>query len=109
MYISITGLRPKGFLGFIRFWKFAIPSFNQARIADGIVFCQVKRIKGNQCTLTAWESRDQMLKFMRSGSHLTAMKSFHKIATGKTFGFESDTIPSWEEAFDILISKGREY
>ncbi len=109
MYISITGLKPKGFLGFIKFWQLAIPSFKQAQTAEGNLFCQVKRIKGNQCTLTAWENRDLMLAFMRSGKHLTAMKSFHKIATGKTYGYESENIPTWAEAFSLLEEKGKQY
>lgn len=108
-YISITGLKPKGILGFIQFWRLAIPSFEQARKAKGNQFCEVKRIQGYQCTLTAWESREEMLNFMRSGVHLKAMKAFHKIATGKTCGFESDQIPSWPEAFAILQEKGKDY
>ncbi|MBM3938914.1 MAG: hypothetical protein FJ333_09735 [Sphingomonadales bacterium] len=109
MYISITGLKPKGIIGFFRFWRLAIPSFAQAQTAPGILFSQVKRIEGYQCTLTAWESRDQMLIFMRSGVHLKAMKSFHKIATGKTYGYESEVIPSWTEAFESLSNKGKNY
>jgi hypothetical protein len=108
-YISITGLKPNGFLSFFRFWRLAIPSFNQARTAEGILFCETKNIQGNQCTLTAWESREHMLNFMRSGVHLKAMKSFHKIATGKTYGFESDTIPQWKEAFELLQKHGKQY
>ena len=34
-----------------------------------------------------------MLAFMRSGIHLKAMKAFHSIATGRTYGYESDAIP----------------
>jgi hypothetical protein len=109
MYISITGLKPKGILGFLRFWRLAIPTFAQAQTAPGIQFSQTKRIQGYQCTLTAWESRDQMLIFMRSGAHLKAMKSFHKIATGKTYGYESETIPTWDQAFDSLIAQGKNY
>jgi len=108
-YISITGLKPKGIFSVIRFWRFAIPSFQQAITAKGIQFCEVKRIQGYQCTLTAWESRDAMLEFMRSGVHLKAMKSFHRIATGRTFGFESESIPTWTEAFELLQEKGRNY
>jgi hypothetical protein len=108
-YISITGLKPKGILSFFRFWRLAIPSFEQARKAKGIHFCEVKRIKGYQCTLTAWESRDVMLDFMRSGVHLKAMKAFHRIATGRTFGYESETIPTWNEAFELLQEKGKNY
>lgn len=109
MYISITGLKPRGILSFFKFWTLAIPSFEQARKAKGIQFCQVKRIKGYQCTLTAWESREDMLNFMRSGVHLKAMQAFHKIATGRTYGYESNTIPSWIDAFDLLERKGKNY
>ena len=109
MYISITGLKPKGFKGFFRFWLHAIPSFRQAQTAKGNLYCSVKRIQGQQCTLTAWESRDIMLEFMRSGAHLKAMKQFHKIATGKTYGYESTAIPDWKQAFSLLQEKGRVY
>ncbi len=109
MYISITGLKPKSFLSSLQFWRFAIPSFTQAKKAKGIIFCEVKRIKGFQCTLTAWENRTAMLEFMRSGIHLEAMKSFHKIATGKTYGYESNVIPDWTEAFRLLELHGKEY
>ena len=105
MYISITGLKPKGIIGFFRFWRLAIPSFAQAQTANGILFSQVKRKGGFQCTLTAWESRDHMLHFMRSGAHLKAMKAFHQIATGRTYGYESDQIPTWESAYSDLINK----
>jgi hypothetical protein len=109
MYISITGLKPKGFRGYIRFWMHAIPSYNQARNAEGNRYCSVKKIQGYQCTLTAWDSREAMLDFMRSGAHLEAMKVFPGIATGKIFGYEFDTIPDWKEAFEVLMEKGRSY
>ena len=109
MYISITGLKPKGIISFFRFWRLAIPSFAQAQTANGILFSQVKRKGGFQSTLTAWVSRDHMLHFMRSGAHLKAMKAFHQIATGRTYGYESDQIPTWDSAYSDLINKGKVY
>lgn len=109
MHISITGLKPKGILSYIKFWMLAIPTFRQAQTAAGNKHHSVKNIQGYQCTLTAWENKDAMLAFMRSGPHLKAMKAFHKIATGRTYGYESDTIPSWEEAYKLLEEKGRWY
>jgi hypothetical protein len=50
-----------------------------------------------------------MLNFMRSGVHLKAMQAFHKIATGRTYGFESEMIPTWLDAFALLKVKGKEY
>ena len=109
MHISITGLRPKGIIAWFRFWRYAIPSFSKASQSDGILFCEVKRINGFHCTLTAWESIDHMRAFMRVEVHLKAMKNFHSIATGKTYGYSSESIPTWAEAFDILQSKGKSY
>jgi hypothetical protein len=48
-----------------------------------------------------------MLNYLRSGAHLKAMKAFTKIATGPTYGYESDTIPTWEEAYGLLTEKGK--
>jgi hypothetical protein len=109
MYISITGLKPKGILGFFKFWMLAIPSFNQAKTAKGNLHSEVKKMHGFQSTITAWESRELMMQFMRSGAHLKAMKAFSSIATGKSFGYESETIPDWEEAFSMLQEKGKNH
>jgi len=35
------------------------------------------------------------------------MKAFHQIATGPTYGYESDIIPSWEEAYTLLTEQGK--
>jgi hypothetical protein len=109
MYISLTGLKPKNFLSYLKFWTLAIPSFAQAQSANGNISVSAKRIKGYQCTITTWESRELMLDFMRSGAHMKAMKQFHNIATGRTFGFESDHVPNHLEAFDLLMEKGKDY
>ena len=107
MYISLTGLKPKGFFAYLRFWLLAIPSFRQAQIAEGNLQCDVKKVNEYQCTITAWESREIMLIYLRSGAHLKAMKAFKQIATGPTYGYESETIPSWEEAYALLTEKGQ--
>jgi hypothetical protein len=109
MYISITGLKPKGILGYFKFWMLAIPSFSQAQAAKGNLHSAVKKMHGFQCTLTAWESRELMMQFMRSGAHLKAMKAFSAIATGKSFGYESETVPDWENAFTMLLEKGKNH
>ncbi len=96
-------------MGYIKFWSLAIPTFRQAQVANGNLYRAVKKVNGYQCTITAWESREVMLVFMRSGAHLKAMKAFHKIATGKTYGYEGDTIPTFDEAFKILQEKGKSY
>jgi hypothetical protein len=109
MYISITGLKPKGFFGFFKFWMLAIPTFSQAKIAEGNLHSEVKKMHGYQCTLTAWKSRELMMQFLRSGAHLKAMKAFSSIATGKSYGYESEMVPDWENAFTMLLEKGKNH
>jgi hypothetical protein len=46
MHISITGLKPKGILGFFKFWRFAIPSFSEAKSAKGNLYSAVRKING---------------------------------------------------------------
>ena len=108
-YVSITGLRPKNFWSIFLFWRYAIPSKIQADSAPGILFSEVKKINKIQHTLTAWESKDQMLAYIHSGAHLQALKAFRKVATGKTFGYESDRIPAWHEVHELWLKNGKEY
>lgn len=108
-YVSITGLKPKGFWAYLLFFRHAIPSKIQADRAAGLLFSEVRRIDGIEHTLTAWESRESMLAYIKSGAHLKAMKVFRRIATGKTLGYESQELPSWEEVPRIWREKGRDY
>jgi hypothetical protein len=61
MYVSITGLKPKGLWGLIKFWTLAVPTFREAQVVKRNRQCAVKRIRGYQCTVTALENRDLML------------------------------------------------
>lgn len=107
MYVSITGLKPKGILGHIRFWTLTIPAAKQAKIADGIVHSAFKSRKGFQHTLTVWQSRQHMLAYLTSPTHRKAMKNMTKIGQGKVYGYEADTIPSWEDALENWAKYGR--
>ena len=45
MYISITGIKVKGFFGMLKFMRYTIPSFAAARKANGNLFCDSKKDK----------------------------------------------------------------
>lgn len=108
-YISITGLKPKNLWTTFLFWRHAIPSKIQADSAPGVLFSEVKKINKIQHTLTAWESKQHMLDYIHSGAHLKALKAFRKIATGKTFGYDTDHIPTWDKVHELWLLKGKEY
>jgi len=107
-YISITGLRLKSPLATPRFWWHALRSMAQARSAPGNISTDARSIGGVQHTLTVWTDQAAMRAYLVAGSHLQAMRAFRSIATGKTIGYTSETIPSWEEARSIWEERGRE-
>lgn len=109
IYVSITGLKVKSIWKIILFLRHAMASKKQVDRSPGILFSAVKRINGIEHTLTAWENQECMRKFIYSGAHKHAIKAFRKIATGKTFGYESNQLPSWEEVHDLWNKNGKEY
>ena len=98
MFVCITALTTRGFLSAIRFQLLAVLVFKQARSSAGILFCEVKSVDGFHYTLTAWKTKKDMRKFVLSPVHQKAMKIFPKIATGSTIGYETDKMPTWDEA-----------
>ena len=98
MYVSVTGLKPKGLIGWIRFWTLTIPASKDAQKADGILHYAFKSRNGYQHTLSVWESKKHFISYLISPAHLKAMKSFATIGSGKVYGYEANSIPSWEKA-----------
>eukprot|EP00980_Cylindrotheca_fusiformis_P024735 scaffold12369_cov97-Cylindrotheca_fusiformis.AAC.1 len=69
-YVSITGLTLKSSRYYPRFLYHAVPSTIQARRADGNVLARIKSVNIRvQHTLTVWEDKSAMQKYMRSGAH----------------------------------------
>ena len=109
VYVSITGLTIKRRWHLPRFYLHASRSFRQVRGARGLLRAEVRRINGVHHTLTVWESRAAMLDFIHSGAHRRAMGVFRSIATGKTFGFETDDPPGWDRVHSLWRDHGRVY
>ena len=101
MYVSVTGLKFNGFWSAVRFWLLAVPAFKQAKSSGGVLFCEVKSVDGFHHTLTVWETKKDMRKFVLSPIYMRAMKIFLKIATGSKIGYKTDKMPSWGEALSI--------
>ena len=109
MYVSVTGLKVKRIWHLPRFWWHAIQSYRQAQRAPGIRSVEVRNVAGYQHTLTLWQSRRDMLNFMRSGAHLNAIRAFRTIATGRTYGWDADAAPNWDDALTQWRELGRDY
>ena len=50
-----------------------------------------------------------MLEYIHNKVHAKAIVNFRTIATGSTFGFESEKIPSWDEAINLWKKNYKEY
>lgn len=109
VYVSITGLRIKQFWHLPVFWRLASASMAQARRAPGCLSVEARTIDGVHHTLSAWSDEDAMRAFLHTGAHLKAIKAFHRIATGRTFGVEMSEVPGWEVVHEIWQKHGRAY
>ena len=107
VYVSITGLRLNGLWHAPVFWWHAIASMNQARGAVGCLSAEARTINGIHHTRSVWVSQDAMRAYLTTGAHLTAMTLFKRIATGKTFGFETRDVPGWDQVHALWLEKGR--
>jgi hypothetical protein len=108
-YISITGLRLKSPLHAPRFWFHAVRSMAQAQRAAGNILADARTVDGVHHTRSVWQSREAMLAYLKSGAHVKAMGVFPKIATGRTYGFDSEQIADWDHCLDQWRRFGREF
>jgi len=107
-YISVTGLKVRSPWLLPTFFYHAIPSSIQAKSAPGNIDVQTTNVDGIHHTLSVWENKKSMVTYLRQGAHLKAMKTFGQVAAfGKTHGYESDKIPTWPEAIQILETHGK--
>jgi hypothetical protein len=107
-YVSITGLQVKTVFHYPLFFYYAIPSTTQAQSAPGNISASTKSIRGMEHTITVWEDRASMLKYLRKGAHLQAMKNSKWFGSyGKVYGYNTDTIPNWSDARQLWEEKGK--
>ena len=107
VYVSITGIQLKKFYYAPLFWRYALGAMSQAKRADGCLSADATTINGIKHTRSVWSSRKAMLAYLTAGAHLKAMKIHKKIATGRVYGFETNTVPDWEEVHKLWHEKGR--
>ncbi|MFL4471412.1 hypothetical protein ACERZ8_16580 [Tateyamaria armeniaca] len=108
MYVSITGLRVKRWWLMPVFWRHAVPTFKDAQNAKGNIHSAVRRIGRVHHTLTVWDSRADMLAYLRSARHAYAMRRFSSFATGRVYGYEAEVPPDWDAALAQYHAHGRD-
>ena len=97
VYVSITELVLHSALHWPRFALHASASMAQSRSAPGNRSAEACQIGAVHHTLSVWDNREAMGRYLRAGAHLRAMRAFSKIGHGKTYGFETETPPKWDD------------
>jgi hypothetical protein len=109
VYVSVTGLSFQKPWYFFHFWWYAVRSKIQSDKAPGNLFSEARRLEGVQHTLTVWTSKKAMLGFVHSGVHKKAVSVFRRYFTGKTYGYETTEVPTWESALEQFRQNARDY
>ena len=98
MYASYTHFRLKKWWFYPLFQLHVIRSYGQAKRSISLQKIEATHGGGlNFLTLSVWDSREDMLKFRNSGSHLIAMKLSAKMGTGYAVGWECEDFPDKKE------------
>lgn len=100
MFVSVTYLRIKNIFLLISFFYFVFKIRGQLKTSTGLLHYSLKG-KGmlDYYTLSVWKSKEDMLSFRNSGEHINAMQKINFFAHTFSFvNFESNNIPTWEEA-----------
>jgi hypothetical protein len=108
MTITVTSIKLNSVWGFFRLSYMAMKIVLQLKKQKGFIKYKNKGFGYLHYTLSAWESEAEMKQFVPTGAHREAMKASAAIATEiRTHTFESDEMPSWKEAKQLLIEKGK--
>ncbi len=105
MYVSYTHFRVKWWAVPL-FQYHAIRSYGQANNSIGLhsIKAWARDIR-NYCTLTVWESKEHMLRYVTKGAHKKAMEWSDRLGEGYTVGWEVETHPTKVEAETKLAEK----
>ena len=107
MIISTTKFKLKKLSLYGQFFIDTYRVVKQVKKAGGAVHLKINPISLR--TITVWKTREQMLKFRNSGAHLHAMKKSKSFGEITSVTWESDVIPTWQEAIARLQRTGSAY
>lgn len=106
-YVSITALRIGSPMLVPLFWWHTLRAARQARVAEGNLSVDQRRIGDAWHTLSVWRDRAAMLSYVQSGAHRTAVRGYPWAAMGRVAGFAAHAVPGWREVPDLLRRQGR--
>lgn len=109
MFISLTRLRLRHWWKLPEFLWRSIRSMSQARASEGYI--EGSTLGDRQrtfWTMTAWESEAAMKAYRGAGAHKAAMKKLPSWCDEACVAhYNSDSLPSWSEAWEHMMKNGR--
>jgi hypothetical protein len=108
MIVSITHIELKSGWKFFKLSALAQNIVRELRINAACKSVKTRGFWTSHYTMTLWESREAMEQFYRHGdAHKAAMTESANLAkTIKTFSYEDNALPSWDDA-KVLLPEGK--
>jgi heme-degrading monooxygenase HmoA len=108
MVISVTYIKLRKLHYFFRLSYHGMHIMKQAKSQKGFIGMKNTGFGYNHYTLSAWETKEDVIDFSKSGAHLNAMKEGSKLASEiRIFTFDDFVMPEWKEAKDLLFANGK--
>ncbi len=108
MYITITSILLRSPWQFFTLTNHGRKIMLQAKGTTGFVKMKNTGWWKLHLTMSHWETEAAIKQFARSGAHLDAMKQSAKLSTEiRIYTFESDTLPDWKQAKQLLVAHGK--
>jgi hypothetical protein len=108
MFITITSIRLRKWWGYFYLTSLAFKITLQLRKQKGFIKMKNTGFGYLHFTLSCWETEEDVKRFSRDGAHLNAMKKSSALATEvRTYTYQSDQLPKWKEAKQLLLEKGK--
>ncbi len=108
MYVTLTSILLRSPWQFFTLSNHGRKIFGQTQKAKGFVKMKNSGWWKLHFTMSAWDSAEAIKDFARSGAHLEAMKQSAKLSTQiRIYTYETENLPSWDEAKLLLEEKGK--
>lgn len=111
MYITLTSVVvTKSPFKRVKFWYWAVSCMMQAE--SMLQYHDITTFNGERLVMTVWNDQQGISKFMASEvlQRVMRKKILNEVCTSSRFySYQTDRLPSWEEASHLLLIKGELY
>jgi hypothetical protein len=111
MYITLTSVVvTKNPFKRVKFWYWAVSCMMQAE--SMLQYHDITTFNGERLVMTVWNDQKGIREFIASevSQRVMRKKVLNDVCTSSRFySYQTDRIPSWEEAFHLLSIKGELY